>query len=58
MNKEGTDRIIIVGLLPNENWFISNRYIYDTNGISPCVLALSGGCSNGKIKVMDIVYED
>lgn len=56
--KEGTDRLLIVGLMPNENWFMSNRYVYDVNGIAPCQLARPGGGStNSLTKILEIVYD-
>lgn len=54
-----TNRLLIVGLMPNENWFMSNRYVYDVNGIAPCQLARPGGGStNSLTKILEIVYDD
>ena len=36
-------KIRVVGLMPNENWFMSNRYVYDPEGIAPTQLARPGG---------------
>lgn len=52
-------RIQIVGLMPNENWFTSNRYVYDVKGIAPTQLARSGGGgTNALTKIFEVKYED
>ena len=51
-------KIKVAGLMPNENWFLSNRYVYDTDGIAPTQLARPGGGStNALTKVLEIRYE-
>lgn len=54
-----TNKLIIVGLLPFENWFMSNRYIYGVDGIAPCQLARpGGGGTNALTKIIEIVYDN
>lgn len=53
-----TDKLIVVGLMPNENWFMSNRMVYSIEGISPALLARpGGGATNALTKIIEIVYE-
>lgn len=48
-----TDKLIVVGLMPNENWFMSNS----PDGIAPAQLARPGGGSTNALTKI-IVYED
>lgn len=52
-----TDKLIVVGLMPNENWFMSNRMVYSPDGIAPAQLARPGGGSTNALTKI-IVYED
>lgn len=46
--------IVIAGLMPQENWFMSNRIVVDPKGISPTIMALpGGGSSNAKVKIIE-----
>jgi hypothetical protein len=52
-----TNKLIVAGLMPNENWFMSNRMVYDPRGIAPAQLARpGGGATNALTKI--IVYEE
>ena len=52
-------KIKVVELMPNENWFMSNRYVYDVNGIAPAQLARpGGGGTNALTKIFEVVYEE
>ena len=37
-----TDKLIVAGLLPNDNWFNQARVIYHTEGIAPCLTSVGG----------------
>lgn len=52
-----TDKLIVAGLMPNENWFMSNRMVYDPRGVAPAQLARPGGGSTNALTKI-IVYED
>ena len=53
-----TDKLIVVGLMPNENWFMSNRMVYSIQGISPALLVRpGGGATNALTKIIEVVYE-
>lgn len=54
-----TDKLIVAGLMPNENWFMSNRMVYDPRGIAPAQLARpGGGATNALTKIIVIEDED
>ena len=38
-----TDKLIVAGMMPNENWFNSARVVYHAYGISPCLTSMGGG---------------
>lgn len=49
-----TDKLIVAGLMPNENWFMSNRMVYDPIGIAPAQLARpGGGATNALTKIIE-----
>lgn len=51
-------KLIVAGMMPNENWFTANRMVYDPNGIAPAQLARpGGGATNALTKIVEIVYE-
>lgn len=52
-----TNKLIVAGLMPNENWFMSNRMVYDPRGIAPAQLARPGGGSTNALTKI-IVIED
>ena len=53
-----TDKLIVAGLMPNENWFMSNRMVYNPRGIAPTQLARpGGGATNALTKIIE-VYEE
>lgn len=53
-----TNKLIVAGLMPNENWFMSNRMVYDPRGIAPAQLARPGGGStNALTKIIEIEDE-
>ena len=54
-----TDKLIVAGLMPNENWFMSNRMVYDPRGIAPTQLARpGGGATNALTKIIEIRDEE
>lgn len=51
-------KLIVAGMMPNENWFTANRMVYSTSGIAPAQLARPGGGStNALTKIIEIKYE-
>jgi hypothetical protein len=51
-------KLIVAGLMPNENWFMANRMVYNPRGIAPTQLARpGGGATNALTKIIEIVYE-
>lgn len=40
-----TDKLIVAGMMPNENWFNSARVVYKVDGVAPCLTSM-GGVSN------------
>lgn len=54
-----TDKLIVAGLMPNENWFMSNRMVYDPRGIAPTQLARpGGGATNALTKIIEVRDEE
>ena len=54
-----TDKLIVAGLMPNENWFMSNRMVYDSRGIAPTQLARpGGGATNALTKIIEVRDEE
>ena len=51
-----TNKLIVAGMMPNENWFNSARVVYHTIGIAPCLTSMGGG-NNTLTKILEIVYE-
>ena len=50
-----TDNLIVAGLMPYKNWFMSNRMVYDPRGIAPAQLARpGGGATNALTKIIEI----
>ena len=35
-------KLIVAGMMPNENWFNMARVVYDPNGIAPCLTSQGG----------------
>ena len=57
--KMNADKLIVAGLMPNENWFMSNRMVYDPRGIAPTQLARpGGGATNALTKIIEIENGD
>lgn len=57
--KMKTDKLIVAGLMPNENWFMSNRMVYDPRGIAPTQLARpGGGATNALTKIIEVRDEE
>lgn len=52
------NKLIVAGMMPNENWFTANRMVYDPNGIAPAQLARPGGGSTNAITKIVIEIED
>ena len=45
--------------MPNENWFMSNRMVYDPRGIAPAQLARpGGGATNALTKIIEVRDEE
>lgn len=45
--------------MPNENWFMSNRMVYDPRGIAPTQLARpGGGATNALTKIIEVRDEE
>ena len=52
-----TDKLIVAGMMPNENWFNSARVVYKVDGVAPCLTSMGGGGNNTLTKIMEIRYE-
>jgi hypothetical protein len=37
-----TDKLIVAGMMPNENWFNSARVVYRVDGVAPCLTSMGG----------------
>ena len=51
-----TYKLIVAGMMPNENWFNSARVVYKVDGVAPCLTSMGGG-NNTLTKIMEVVYE-
>lgn len=41
-----TDKLIVAGMMPNENWFNSARVVYNPKGVAPCLTSMGGGITH------------
>lgn len=37
-----TNKLIVAGMMPNENWFNSARVVYNPKGVAPCLTSMGG----------------